>query len=217
MFDLHTHTFFSDGVLIPSELVRRYAEYGYKGVVLSDHVDFSNIDSLLPQIVSFCTISREQFKGITVLPGCELTHIPPQMIPAAIAKARALGAKLVIVHGETIVEPVLSGTNRAAIEGGADLLAHPGLITKDDALLAAHKGVALEVTSRAGHSYSNGHVVQMALESNAKLVYSSDFHEPHNVLRSDMVHKVLMSAGLKTENVQSVLKNTEELFFKAQK
>ena len=37
--------------------------------------------------------------------------------------ARALGAKVVIVHGETIVEPVPRGTNLAAIEAGVDILA----------------------------------------------------------------------------------------------
>ena len=44
-------------------------------------------------------------------------------------RARALGAQIVLVHGETIVEPVPPGTNHQAIEAGVDILAHPGLIS----------------------------------------------------------------------------------------
>ena len=51
------------------------------------------------------------------------------------------------MHGETICEPVAPGTNRAAIEAGVDILAHPGLITEEEARLAASKGVLLEVSS----------------------------------------------------------------------
>ncbi len=39
MIDLHTHTFFSDGELAPSELVRRAYLKGYKVIGLSDHAD----------------------------------------------------------------------------------------------------------------------------------------------------------------------------------
>jgi histidinol phosphatase-like PHP family hydrolase len=67
-----------------------------------------------------------------------------------------------VVHGETIVEPVLPGTNRAAIAAGVDILAHPGLITKEEAMLAAQKGVLLEITTRRGHSFTNGHVASIA-------------------------------------------------------
>ena len=48
--------------------------------------------------------------GITVLPGIELTHIPPAMIADAAREARSLGARIVVCHGETIVEPVAAGT-----------------------------------------------------------------------------------------------------------
>ncbi len=215
MYDLHTHTFFSDGVLVPSELVRRYASFGYAGVVLTDHVDMSNIETVLTQIVSFCAEAQGQFDGITILPGCELTHVPPSMIPALIEKARFLGAKLVIVHGETIVEPVMPGTNRAAISGGADVLAHPGLISSEDVLLAASHNVALEITSRSGHSYSNGHVAMLAKDHGATMVYSSDFHEPYNLLCSNMMNAVVHSAGLNEIETAAVLKNTKDLFLAA--
>ena len=34
------------------------------------------------------------------------------------ASSRELGAKIVVVHGETVAEPVEPGNNRAAIEAG---------------------------------------------------------------------------------------------------
>ena len=45
---------------------------------------------------------------------------------------RGLGARIIVVHGETIVEPVRPGTNRKALESDVDILAHPGLITEDE-------------------------------------------------------------------------------------
>ena len=212
MYDLHTHTVFSDGCLIPSELVQRYAAAGYHGVVLTDHIDASNMDIVIPQLVKFCSETNECWENISVLPGCELTHLPPETIASMIKKARSLGAKVVIVHGETIVEPVAAGTNCAAIEGGADILAHPGLINEEEMELAAQKGVYLEITSRHGHSFSNGHIVSLAQKYNAKLVYSSDCHSPADILSRDAVMRVLHGAGLGVAHANNVLGNTKDLF-----
>ncbi len=214
MYDLHTHSLFSDGVLVPSELVRRYQAYGYKGVCITDHMDESNLKSILPQIVEFCNSNRDAFPGIEIVPGCELTHVPVAAISDLVAQSRELGAKIVVVHGETIVEPVIEGTNRAAIDGGADVIAHAGLLKHEDAELAKEKSVAFEITSRSGHSYTNGHVVKVAKEVGATLVYSSDFHSPNNLLDENMVRLVLAGSGLSFEEVQLVLDNTKALFDK---
>ncbi|WP_429885909.1 PHP domain-containing protein, partial [Geoalkalibacter halelectricus] len=48
MIDLHTHTLFSDGELIPAELIRRAAVAGYTALAITDHVDLSNLDFILP-------------------------------------------------------------------------------------------------------------------------------------------------------------------------
>ena len=212
MYDLHTHTFVSDGELVASELIRRYSDYGYRGVVISDHVDASNIESSVPQLAAYCRKTQSFYDSIEILPGCELTHVPPAQMQELVDTARSLGARVVIIHGETIVEPVADGTNRAGICAGADVIAHPGLITPEDVQLAKEKGVALEITSRSGHSYSNGHVVSLGREYQATLVYSSDFHEPKNLLSFDMVLRVLRSAGLSDNEVEAVLTNTERLF-----
>jgi histidinol phosphatase-like PHP family hydrolase len=44
MIDLHTHTVFSDGELIPFELARRAENMGYKFIAFTDHMDFSSFD-----------------------------------------------------------------------------------------------------------------------------------------------------------------------------
>ena len=103
MIDLHTHSFFSDGELVPSELIRRATAFGYKAIAITDHVDLSNIDLVIPRIVN--AIKKiKPYISIDAIPGAEITHVPPQLIPDIVKEARHLGAKIVVVHGETIVE-----------------------------------------------------------------------------------------------------------------
>lgn len=214
MIDLHTHSFFSDGVLVPSELVRRALMKGYEVIAITDHADASNLDFIIQRVAAACKDLNRYWK-ITALPGIELTHIPPETFAALTERARSLGAALVVAHGETPVEPVHPGTNKAAIEAGVDLLAHPGLITKEDAELAAKKGVYLEITSRKGHSLSNGHVARIAAESGAKLVIDTDSHEPGDLITDDFAQQVLLGAGLNKYRIDEVLKNCRELAAKA--
>ncbi len=55
MIDLHTHTFFSDGELIPSELIRRAEFVGYKAIAITDHADTSNFDFLISRSIRVCS------------------------------------------------------------------------------------------------------------------------------------------------------------------
>ncbi|MGB4679450.1 histidinol phosphate phosphatase domain-containing protein, partial [Methanothrix sp.] len=124
MIDLHTHTTFSDGELIPSELVRRAEIKGYTAIGITDHADYTNIEHIIS-----CVSKVKYLEGILdirILPGVELTHVPPKRIAPLADLARKLGAEIVVVHGESPVEPVRPGTNRAALEAGVDILAHPG-------------------------------------------------------------------------------------------
>ncbi len=114
MIDLHTHSIFSDGELIPAELIRRAVAKGYSALAITDHIDKSNIDLIVPRIVKAIASMRD-YLPIPVLAGAEITHVPPALIPDMIKEARGLGAQIIVVHGETIVEPVVEGTNRAAI------------------------------------------------------------------------------------------------------
>ncbi|HJX35204.1 MAG TPA: histidinol phosphate phosphatase domain-containing protein [Desulfatiglandales bacterium] len=213
MIDLHTHSLFSDGELIPSELVRRLESLGYRAVAITDHSDASNLDFIIPRIIQVADdLNRSQ--SVKVIPGVELTHIPPRSIGPFIAKARGLGARLVLVHGESIIEPVATGTNRAAIEGGVDILAHPGLISDEDAALAAEKGVLLEISARAGHSLTNGHVAGMAGKTGAGLVLDSDAHSPDDLMTKEFAGKVAEGAGMPPGSLSSLLSNSRQLLRK---
>ena len=138
MIDLHTHTIFSDGELLPAELARRAKVAGYRAIAITDHADASNLELIVPRISA---MAREYsaYMDLTIIAGVELTHVPPGLVEQETRRARALGAQVVVVHGETIVEPVERGTNLAAIEAGVDVLAHPGLITEEEVRLAAEK------------------------------------------------------------------------------
>jgi histidinol phosphatase-like PHP family hydrolase len=199
MIDLHTHTLFSDGELLPSELIRRAKAKGYKVIGISDHADPANIEMVITGILRLKK-EMKHYKGITVVPGVEITHSPKGLIKELIAFARRLGAAYVVVHGETIVEPVEKGTNRAAIEGKADILAHPGLITEEDAALAKKGGTFLEITSRKGHSLTNGHVARLAKKIGARLLLNTDSHSPSDLISREDAKKVVLGAGLSLQD-----------------
>ncbi len=194
MIDLHTHTLFSDGALLPFELARRAEAAGYEAIAFTDHVDPSNIEHVVTSLVR----AAEELRGeinIKVIPGAELTHVPPKLIGKLVERARDLGALVVLVHGETLVEPVAPGTNRAAIEAGVDILAHPGLITPEEAAIAAERGVALEISTRKGHSLTNGHVARVGLDAGATLVINNDAHEPTDLLDEAQARRIFIGAG----------------------
>ena len=211
MIDLHSHSLMSDGVLLPSELVRRAEVRGYRYWAITDHADRSNLDHVVPRLVQ---VARElnRYRAIQVLPGIELTHVPPETIGELAARAKELGARLIVVHGETIAEPVPPGTNRAAILAGVHLLAHPGLLTAEEARLAAEKGVYLEVTSRKGHSLTNGHVARLAQQYSAQLVLNSDTHAPGDIVSLDQRDRVVQGAGLGSEALAGMDQAAVDLF-----
>jgi len=212
MIDFHTHTLLSDGELLPAELVRRAVAIGYKGIGLADHVDVSNIDFVVPRIIKAAkSLTSNKIK---VVPGVELTHVPPKDIPALVKYARCNGIKLVIVHGETIVEPVAPGTNAAALDSGIDILAHPGLITLKDARTAAKRGIYLEITTKKGHSLTNGHVAMTARKAGAGLVIDTDSHAPDDLITREKAISVLMGSGMDISRARGVLRNSEVLLGK---
>lgn len=214
MIDLHTHSIFSDGELIPAELARRAVAMGYEAIAITDHMDHSNIDLIIPRVVKVVRELKEHMP-ITILPGAEITHVPPALIPDIVKEARKLGAQIVIVHGETIVEPVVEGTNRAAIDAGVDILAHPGLISPEDLLFAKEKGITLEITARKGHSMSNGHVAQSALRMGIPLTIDTDAHAPSDLISRDFARRILLSAGIGEEEIDGIFDHARVLVKKA--
>jgi len=214
MIDLHTHSIFSDGELVPSELAQRARAAGYSTIAITDHADHSNVDFIIPRIIRVCEIITAK-GNIQVLPGLELTHVDPADIATLVSEARKLGAKILIVHGETLTEPVPPGTNLAAIQAGADILAHPGLVTEEEVRLAASKGVHLEITTRRGHSLTNGHVASMARKCGALLVLNNDTHAPGDFVGPQMAANIARGAGMSEEEVNAMFNNSKNLIQRA--
>ncbi|MBP7056309.1 MAG: histidinol phosphate phosphatase domain-containing protein [Candidatus Omnitrophica bacterium] len=210
MIDLHTHTLFSDGELLPSELVRRAEVKGYTAIAITDHVDSSNIDFVLPRIINVCKTLNKCWK-IRSIPGVEITHAPIQKIKSLVKFARKNGAKVVVVHGETVSEPVIPGTNRAAIAAGCDILAHPGLISKEDAIFAAKNGVYLELTTRKSHSATNKRLVGIARSTGAKLVLDNDAHSDRDLVSDKKAINILSKLGLKKLEIDRIFDNSRSI------
>jgi len=210
MIDLHVHSTLSDGELIPSEIIRRMAKIGNEGVAITDHADFSNIPTILNTLRKLLDV-RDEYE-IPFLIGVEITHVPPKLIGRAVELAWKEGAEIVIVHGETLVEPVKEGTNYYAVQEEIDVLAHPGLIDLETAELAKENGVYLEISTRRGHCLANGHVARIAEEVGCKLVINTDSHSPSDFVTDEFALKVLRGAGVK--DVQSVFENAKKILKK---
>jgi putative hydrolase len=205
MIDLHTHTFLSDGECGPAELVRRAEHAGYRAIGITDHADASNLDDLVSSLVQFAR-ETQPFMKIRIIPGVELTHVPPGQISGLVRRARQLGARLVLLHGETVSEPVALGTNRAGIDAGIDILAHPGIISEEEVRLAAANGVHLEISARYSHGLGNGRVVSLARDAGAALVINSDAHAPSDILTPNWREKVAFGSGLTADEMERINK-----------
>jgi len=203
MFNLHSHTIHSDGVLLPSEVAVRYMAAGYKTIAITDHTDYSNIDANIKAVLDF-TRHWPKNSSIKVLSGIELTHLPVEQFRPLADYARKQGVKIIVAHGETIVEPVIKGTNCAALEADIDILAHPGLITDEEVNLAKEKGIFLEVTTRQGHCQTNQHVVERALKLGARLIINTDSHAPEDIISPEEVKLIAARAGLTVQEIKKI-------------
>ncbi len=207
MIDLHTHSVFSDGELLPSELIRRMAELGNEGLAVTDHADFSNIPEIM---AGFNRLKeyRDDYE-IKVLFGVEITHVPPKLIGKAVELSIKEGAEIIVVHGETVAEPVKPGTNFAALNEEIDILAHPGLIDEESLQLASENGVFLEISSRRGHCLTNGYVAKKAEEFGCKLIINTDAHSPSDLISTKEAEIVGRGAGI--EDFSTLFENSRKL------
>lgn len=215
--DFHTHTIFSDGELIPAELIRRAIYSGAYALAITDHADFSNIELNLSNIKKICEKINSLYwnnNKFMVLPGVEITHVPPALIKDAVNLARKSGARVVVIHGETLSEPVEKGTNLAALNEDIDILSHPGLITEDEVKLAKKNGIYLELSYRKGHSLANGHISNIAKRLGAGLIISSDAHSPSDILDETKYNNVGLGAGLTKEELDKLKENAMTLLKK---
>lgn len=208
-YDFHSHTFLTDGETAATDMWHQAVRLGHRALAITDHLYTEDprpmMERLLQEQKAF------EVEGFHTLVGVEVSMAPPARIAEIARAARRAGAQIVIVHGETPVEPVPPGTNRAAISSNeVDLLAHPGLLTEEEARLAKAHDVVLELSSRRGHSLGNGGVAKLALQIGAELVVDSDAHSPDHLLRQEFARKVALGAGVPLAHVQRVLTETPQ-------
>lgn len=203
--DFHTHSCLSDGELTPMELVRRALVKGYKAIAVTDHVGVGSLSRVIRELAEDCALVRQHW-NIAAIPGVELTHVPAHAIAETARNAKEMGAWLVVVHGETLVEPVEKGTNLAALSSPhVDILAHPGLLTLEEAQLAASNRIFVELSARKGHCLANGHVVRVALQAGTRLLLNSDAHGDDDLLTPSFALAIAAGAGLDETNMKTVL------------
>lgn len=211
--DFHTHTLFSDGELLPMELIRRAAAADHRAIAITDHASYSNMEEVIKSAARDC--KKADVWGIEAIPGIELTHVPVRYIDDAVRKARKLGAEIIVIHGETLVEPVEKGTNHEAVSNPeVDILAHPGLMSMDELELATKNEVYLEVSCRRGHSLANGHVACLARGTKARLVVNTDAHSPEDLSTMASATTVARGAGMTPEEVRAALVDNPERLLK---
>ena len=212
--NFHSHTVFSDGTLMPAGLVYEAVAREHAALCITDHADGSNLEEILEKLTRFL---RDQGPTlpIPVYPGVELSYLAPSIIEKYAQRARQHGAKIVLVHGETPAESAVpKGTNHAALQckGLVDVLAHPGLITEEDAILAKVNDIYLELTPRRGHREGNRHVARLAKEFGAKLIVNSDAHSEKDLITQAEAFELAKEAGLKSAEALIVVKdNAQEL------
>ncbi len=205
VYDFHTHTLLSDGELSPIELIRRALVNNYRAIALTDHAATGELNRIIQETAEICALARSHW-NILAIPGIELTHVPVHAIAETAKKAKELGAWIVVVHGETIVEPVDKGTNLAALHSPhIDILAHPGLLSLEEAQLAATNGIFVEICARKGHCLANGHIVSLAQQVGTKLLLNSDAHSEHDLLTASLADAIAHGAGLDDTACQQIL------------
>jgi len=206
--EFHSHSIFSDGSLLPAALVREAEIKGHAALAITDHVDESNLEAVVKALTHF----ERETKGnlpLKFIPGVELSYIQPGSIQRYAKKARKLGARLIIVHGESPVEAVYPGTNKAAVaaRGVVDILAHPGRITAEEASLAAKHGVFLELTAKPGHNQTNRHVAAQAKLAGAKLIVDTDCHDEKGLITQKEAWQICKEAGLNDDEARIVVRD----------
>ena len=212
VYDFHMHTFLSDGVLSPIELIRRAIVKGYAALGLADHVGAATMERVIREGGRDCELAV-RYWNFRAFAGVELTHVPAASIAELAQEAKALGATHVVVHGESPVEPVEPGTNLAAVKcPDVDILGHPGLLTAEEARIAAETGVFIEITAKDGHSLGNGRVYGLARAAGALCVLDSDAHVPDQILTPTFARTVALGAGVPDDELEldTVLRENPE-------
>lgn len=188
--ELHIHTKIGGDELAPEEAVKLLEFVGYKHIAITEHADGENISRIIDEVLKFC-------EGCDVIPGIEITRVKPGKIPKLVELARRSGIKLVLVHGESLlIGDTPEGTNMAAVESDVDILAHPGLVSREVVKKASKNGIALEISCRSAYAHTNGHIARFAMEEGASLAVMMDLHKQRHLVTPKMKEKIAIGAGI---------------------
>jgi putative hydrolase len=211
--EFHSHTVLTDGEVVGIEMIRHALVKGLRAITITDHVSFGNIEWIVRAEIAECELARDW--GILAIPGVEITHVPPDRLDEAVSRARRAGARIVVVHGETLAEPVTPGTNRTAVSNPeVDILAHPGFLTLEEADLARENEVFVELSGRRTHMVANGHIARIGERSRATMIVDSDAHDPSELLTQDQAIGVARGAGLSPDLTEQAAGRSQEALLK---
>jgi histidinol phosphatase-like PHP family hydrolase len=211
VYDFHTHTFLSEGSLSPLELIYKAIKNNYCAIAITDHVGIGSLERIIVEVTKDCALAQAHW-NIIAIPGVELTLVPAAAIAQTAKQAKELGARLVLVHGETGLESIEPGTNLAAVSSPhVDILAHPGLLSLREAEAAAANGVFIEVTARRAYSSRNGYITKIARLAGAKLLINSDAHDKEELLTPSLAHAIAQGAGLDERETETTLEANPRL------
>jgi len=206
--DFHTHTILSDGNMIASELARQAEDRDHLAVAIADHVDKSNIRGLVRGLVD---VARDvnSLWDIRLLVGVEITHVPHQTIDELARTSKEMGANIVVVHGESPVEPVAKGTNAAAARSRyVDIIAHPGRLSIEDARSAADAGKFAEITAKKGHGKTNSWVARVCTETGLDMLVNTDLHSPEDFISQERALGIALESGLSEKDAIRTVRDT---------
>ncbi len=176
-------------------------------MAITDHASPANLEGVIAAAKRDCRIAEQEW-GLVCIAGVEITHVPPAAINQVAREAADAGAELVCVHGETIVEPVEAGTNRAAIESEyVHVLVHPGLLSPELAQTAREAKTMMELSARRGHSLTNGHLANVCREAGVQMLVNSDAHAPDELLSEALARRVARGAGANADETEAILEN----------
>ena len=69
----------------------------------------------------------------------------------------------------------------------------------------------LEITARAGHGLTNGHIARLAKKFGAKTVINTDSHSPENLINKETAKKIVCGAGFDEQYFNIMQKNAYNL------
>ncbi len=209
--DFQNHSTLSDGVLEPLALLQRAVQLNFHAIALTEHVDAHNVERMVERLSQVQVRARSL--PLIFIPGVEITGVPPDEIAAVARIAKLAGARLVLVHGETLMGGALPGTNLAAAQcPDLDLIGHPGFLTEEAARAARENKIFIELSGREIHSLTNGYLARLAARTGIRLVVDSDAHRPEQMLSMDRAELVARGAGLEEDEIaRALVANPAEL------